>query len=99
MSTVKSPPKVTPAMVQRVLEDPPYWLSSCYLPAYQRGRYTLEVLAYAVTAALGCSPYDDGAVDEVLRILRALGYGEDVSLFADSLTNLIEASERSSVWT
>ena len=106
MSTVKSPPKVTtvvtPLMVQRVLNNPPYWLSCCYLPAYRRGRYTLEVLAFAVTAALGISPYDDGAVNEVLGILRALGYGEDVSLFAASLTrdtNVREANERSSVWT
>jgi hypothetical protein len=41
------------------------------------GRYSLEVLAYAVTAALGLSPYSDEVVDEVTNFLASLGYGDE----------------------
>jgi hypothetical protein len=39
------------------------------------GRYSLEVLACAVTAALGRSAYDGEVVDEVTNVLVSLGYG------------------------
>ena len=49
---VSSPPKVAPEMVRGVMETPPNWLAASYIPAHKCGRCSLEVLAYAVTAAL-----------------------------------------------
>jgi len=46
--------------VEEVIKDPPYWLRRAYLPGYQRGNISLEVLAGAVAAELGRSPYEIG---------------------------------------
>jgi hypothetical protein len=94
------PPKVTPEAVERLLENPPAWLAGSYLPAYRRGRYTLEVLAYAVTAALKLSAYDDDVVDEVADILRGLGYRESCapSPFVRELTDSTQDDKRSATW-
>ncbi len=70
-------PKVTAEQVRRVMDAPPYWLSGSYLPAYRDGRLSVEVLAYAVTAALSYSPYNGEVVDEVTSILEGLGYGDE----------------------
>ena len=43
-------PKVTPAAVERVLEDPPPFVERCYLAGYRRGKFPLEVLAGGVAA-------------------------------------------------
>ena len=95
-----SPPKATPARVERLLADPPPWLAGSYLPAYRSGRHTLEVLAYAVTAALKLSPYDDEVVDEVTDILRGLGYRESCapSPFVRELTDSTQDDKRSATW-
>ena len=68
-------PKVPPDVVRRVLEDPPDFIEKSYLPAWRAGRFSTEVLAGAVVAALGVSPYDQAAVDEVLGILASMDYG------------------------
>jgi hypothetical protein len=93
-------PKATPAQVKCILENPPYWLAGSYLPAYLRGRYSLAGLAYAVTAALKLSPYDDGVVDEVAKIMRGLGYRDGCAPppFARGLTELREASGEDTLW-
>jgi len=69
------PPRVTVEQVRGVMAAPPVWLAVSYLPAYESGRYSLEVLACAVTAALGRSAYDGEVVDEVTNVLVSLGYG------------------------
>ena len=71
--------RVSADAVRRVLHDPPYWLSGSYLAAYQDGRLSVEVLAYAVTAALSYSPYDPATVGEVTSILEGMGYGDEVA--------------------
>ena len=69
--------RVSAEAVRRVMDSPPYWLSGSYLAAYQDdGRLSVEVLAYAVTAALGLSPYDTTAVVSVTSILRGMGSGD-----------------------
>jgi len=90
----------TPAQVERILENPPYWLAGSYLPAYRRGRYSLAGLAYAVTAALKLSPYDDGVVDEVAKIMRGLGYRDSCApkAFGRSLTELGETNAEDTAW-
>ena len=95
------PPRVSPAAVDRLLENPPYWLAGSYLPAYHRGRCSLAGLAYAVTAALKLSPYDDDVVDEVAEIMRGLGYRDSCvpPPFARGLTALREASGEDTAWT
>jgi hypothetical protein len=70
------PPKVTPEQVRAIMENPPYWLAGSYIPAYESGRYSLEVLAYGVVAACGGSAYDEAAVDVAMNTLVNLGYGE-----------------------
>ena len=94
------PPRVSPAAVDRLLENPPYWLAGSYLPAYRRGRYSLVALAYAVTAALEFSPYDDDVVDEVARILRRLGYQDSCAQkpFGRGLAELGEANAEDTAW-
>ena len=47
-----------------------------YLAGYRRGKFSLEVLAGGVAAALRLPAHDDEAVDEVAEILRGLGYGD-----------------------
>jgi hypothetical protein len=93
-------PRVSPAAVDRLLENPPYWLAGSYLPAYRRGRYSLAGLAYAVTAALKLSPYDDDVVDEVAQIMRGLGYRDSCAPppFARGLTELGEANAEDTAW-
>jgi hypothetical protein len=71
------PPKVTVAMVRAIMDRPPVWLARSYIPAHKSGRYPLEVLAYAVVAALRHSPYDAATVDEVACHLEHLGYGDE----------------------
>ncbi len=75
--------RVTAEQVRRVMDAPPYWLSGSYLPAYRDGRLSVEVLAYAVTAALSYSPYNGEVVDEVAAILRERfgDYGAAAALF------------------
>ena len=94
------PPRVSPAAVDRLLENPPYWLAGSYLPAYRRGRCSLGALAYAVTAALKLSPYDDDVVDEVARILRGSGYQDSSAPnpFGRSHTELGEANAEDTAW-
>ena len=70
--------KVTPEAVKRVMDRPPQWLAGSYLPAYKSGRYSLEVLALGIVAALGRSAYDQEVVREVMSILSRLGYGDGV---------------------
>ncbi len=96
-----APPKVTPGQVERILADPPPWLAGSYLPAYRSGRHTLEVLAYAVTAALKLSPYDDEVVDEVTDILRGLGYRDSCAPppFGHDPTEFSQGNERRAMWT
>ena len=91
---------MTPEAVERILADPPRWLEGSYLAAYRRGRYSLEVLAYAVTATLKLSPYDDDVVDEVAEIMRALGYRDSCAPipFGYSLTELREANAEDAAW-
>ncbi len=66
----KLPPEKT---VKEVLEKPPYWIRETYLPAYRRGRVYLDVLAGAVAAAMGRSPYEwaDKLAPEVGRAVAA----------------------------
>jgi hypothetical protein len=71
------PPRVTVEQVRAIMDQPPYWLAGSYLPAYKSGRYSLEVLAYGVTAALRHSSYDGEVVDEVVSVLEGLGYGDE----------------------
>jgi hypothetical protein len=94
------PPKATPGEVERLLENPPYWLAGSYLPAYHRGRHTLEVLAYAVTAALKLSPYDADAVGEIAEILRGLGYRDSCAPrpFEHNPTEFGQDDERGATW-
>jgi hypothetical protein len=94
------PPKVSPEMVRGVMDQPPYWLAGSYLPAYRRGRCSLAGLAYAVTAALKLSPYDDDVVDEVAQIMRGLGYRDSCAPkpFGRSLTELGEANAEDTAW-
>ena len=96
-----SPPKATPARVERLLADPPPWLAGSYLPAYRAGRHTLGVLAYAVTAALKLSPYDDDVVDDVAAIMRGLGYRDSCAPppFEHDLTEFSQGDERRAMWT
>ena len=51
-------------------------------------------MAYAVTAALEFSPYDDDVVDEVVKIMRRLGYRDscDPKPFGRGLAELGEAN-------
>ena len=51
-------------------------------------------LAYAVTAALEFSPYDDDVVDEVVKIMRRLGYRDSCTPkpFGRGLAELGEAN-------
>ena len=95
------PPRVSPAAVERLLENPPYWLAGSYLPAYRRGRCSLAGLAYAVTAALKLSPYDDDVVDEIAEIMRGLGYRDGCAPppFARGFTELGEAGGEDTAWT
>ncbi len=60
--------------VEEVLKDPPYWIRDAYLPGYQRGNISLEVLAGAVAAELGHSHYEAGnsLVQEVKAALPTL---------------------------
>jgi hypothetical protein len=44
--------------VKEVLENPPYWIREAYLPGYRRGNISLDVLAGAVAAEMGHSPYE-----------------------------------------
>ena len=94
------PPRVSPAAVKRLLENPPYWRAGSYLPAYRRGRYSLAGLAYAVTATLKLSPYDDDVVDEVAEIMRGLGYQDSCAPkpFGCSLAELGEANAEDTDW-
>ena len=94
------PPKVSPEMVRGVMDQPPYWMAGSYLPAYRRGRHTLGVLGYAVTAALKLSPYDDDVVDEIVDILRGLGYRDSCAPPppARALTELGEANAEDTDW-
>ncbi len=57
-------------------------------------------LAYAVTAALEFSPYDDEVVDEVARILRGLGYRDSCAPkpYGRGLTELGEANAEDTDW-
>ena len=71
------PSKVTPEAVRGVLDRQPYWLAGSYLLAFKSGRYSLEVLAFAVVAACGGSAYDDEAVGAVTNILVNMGYGDE----------------------
>jgi hypothetical protein len=95
-----APPKVTPGQVERLLADPPGWLAGSYLPAYRAGRHTLEVLAYAVTAALKLSPYDDDVVDDVAAILRGLGYRDSCAPppFEHNLADSAQDDGRRTTW-
>ena len=95
-----SPSKVTPEMVRGLMDAPPRWLSASYIAAYKSGRYTLEDLAYAVTAVLKLSPYDDDVVDEVVQIMRALGYRDSCAPPppARALTELGEANAEDTDW-
>ena len=45
--------RVSAEAVRRVMENPPVWLAASYISAYKSGRYSLEVLALGVVAALG----------------------------------------------
>ncbi len=94
-----APPKVTPGQVERILADPPPWLAGSYLPAYRAGRHTLEVLAYAVTAALKLSPHDD-VVDEITAILRGLGYRDSCAPphFEHNPADSAQDDERRTTW-
>jgi len=74
---VITPHRVTPETVRQILHDPPDFIEYSYLPAWRAGRFTTEDLAYAVTAALEQSPYNDGDVDAVLEIMIDMGYGEE----------------------
>jgi hypothetical protein len=89
--------RVTPERVRAIMDAPPVWLAGSYLPAYRSGRHTLEVLAYAVTAALKLSPYDDDVVDEIVEIMRGLGYRDSCTApsFGRTLTEFSQGAERS----
>ena len=41
----------------QILENPPDWLEQSYLAGYLAGTVSLKLLTWAVTAALGHSPY------------------------------------------
>jgi hypothetical protein len=43
--------------VAKILEEPPDWLEQSYLAGYLAGTVSLRTLTWAVTAALGHSPY------------------------------------------
>jgi hypothetical protein len=44
--------------VAEILESPPVWLEQSYLAGYLAGTVSLRMLTWAVTAALGHSPYE-----------------------------------------
>ncbi len=73
------PPRVSVEQVRQIMQDPPDFIAMSYLPAWRAGRFSTEVLAYGVVAALGRSAYDDELVVEVAGILSGLGYGDVVA--------------------
>lgn len=55
--------------IQEVLKNPPYWIRGAYIPGYQCGNISLEVLAVAVAAELGHSPYE--VANSLLKEVKA----------------------------
>ncbi len=74
---ISRPPKVSAEAVRRVMDAPPRWLASSYIPAWRAGRISTTALTCGVVAALGMSVYDPGLVDEVAGILASVGYGDE----------------------
>jgi hypothetical protein len=100
------PPKATLAAVERILAAPPGWIAGSYLRGYRDGHSSLAALAYAVVAELkieghDVSPYDDDFVDEVMDIMRGLGYPDGCASppFEHALTDFGRGDERSATWT
>ncbi len=98
-------PKATPAAVERILANPPAWIAGSYLRGYRDGHSSLAALAYAVVAELkieghGVSPYDDVVVDEVMDIMRGLGFRDSCAPppCARALTELREANAEDKAW-
>ena len=58
-----------------ILENPPYWIRDAYLPGYRKGTISLNILAGAVAAAQGRSPYEwaDRLLPEVREAVSELG--------------------------